>query len=103
MFRTVKPSKKGSFVPISMTSYRIPKLQDKPIDFFPNKPSGSQVTKESSKKLQSREDNILTQLQQDRSRRTSEINRLEILNASSLKVEQDIKKRAEIASSKVGF
>ena len=103
MFRTVKPTKKGSFVPISMTSYRIPKLQDKPIDFFPNQPSGSKVPKESSKKLQGREDNILTQLQQDRSRRISEINRLEILNASSLKVEQDLKKRVEIASSKVGF
>ena len=79
MFRTVKPSKKGSFVPLSMTSYRIPKLQDKPIDFFPNKPSGSQVTKQSGNKLQNREDNVLIQLQQDRERRTSEINRLKIL------------------------
>ena len=56
MFRTVTPSKKGSFVPLSMTSYKIPKLQDKPIDFFPNKPSGSQVTKQSGKKLQNRQD-----------------------------------------------
>ena len=86
-----------------MTSYKIPKLQDKPINFFPNKPSSSEVIKQSGKKLQNREDNVLIQLQQDRERRTAEIRRLEILNDSSLKVEKDIKERAQIAALKVCF
>ena len=86
-----------------MTSYKIPKLKDKPINFFSNKPSSSQVIKQSDKKLQNRENNVLSQLQQDRVRRQAEIRRLEILNDSSLQVEKDIKKRAEIEAFKVLF
>ena len=46
---------------------------------------------------------MLSQLQQDRVRRQAEIRRLEILNDSSLQVEKDIKKRAEIEAFKVLF
>ena len=54
-------------------------------------------------KLKNREDSVLSQLQQDREKRQSEIRRLEILNDSSLKVERDIKERAKIESQKVCF
>ena len=103
MFRTISPSKKGSFVPLSMTPFKIPRLTDKPIIVFQKQPSRSQVIKQSSKKLQNREDSVLSQLQQDRDRRQAEIRRLEVLNDSSLKVEKDIKERAEIAAFKVIF
>ena len=35
MFRTVSPSKNGSFILLSMAPYKIPKLTEKPINFFP--------------------------------------------------------------------
>ena len=103
MFRTVSPSKNGNFISPSMVPYKIPKLKDKAINFFPNTPSCSQVQKKLVSKLKNREDSVLSQLQQDREKRQSEIRRLEILNDSSLKVERDIKERAKIESQKVCF
>ena len=103
MFRTVSPSKNGNFIPLSMAPYKIPKITDKAVNFFPNNPSCSQVKKQSVSKLKSREESVLSQLQQDREKRKAEIRRLEILNDSSLKAEKDIRERAKIESQKVCF
>ena len=103
MFKTVSPSKNGSFISPSMEPYKIPKLTDKAINFFPNNPSCSKVKMKSLSKLKHREDSVLSQLQKDREKRRAEIRRLEILNDSSLKVEKDIRERAKIESQKVCF
>ena len=88
MFKTITPSKKGSFVPLDMMPFKIPKLTEKPINFFKNQPSSSNVLGHSRQKLKNREDAVVAQLQEDRSRRQAEIHRLELLNDSSLKVEK---------------
>ena len=103
MFKTSSPSKNGNFIPLSMDPYKIPKLKDSEINFFPNTKSCSIVKKQSSSKLKSRDESVLAQLRQDRDRRISEIRRLEIQNESSVQVEKEIIKRAKLESEKVSF
>ena len=103
MFRTSSPSKYGNCIPLSMDPYKIPKLTDSAINFFPTTQSCSKDKKQSVSKLKSREESVLAQLNQDREKRLSEIRRLEILNESSLQIEKDIKERAKIESQKVSF
>ena len=103
MFKTSSPSKNGNFIPLSMDPYKIPKLKDSAINFFPNTKSCSTVKRQSASKLKSREESVLAQLNQDREKRISEIRRLEILNESSLQVEKDIRERSKIESQKVRF
>ena len=103
MFKTSSPSKNGNFIPLSMDPYKIPKLKDSAINFFPNTKSCITVKKQSSYKLKSREESVLAQLNQDREKRISEIRRLEILNESSLQVKKEITERSKIESEKVRF
>ena len=103
MFKTSSPSKNGNFIPLSMDPYKIPKLKDSAINFFPNTKSCSTVKKQSTSQLKSREESVLAQLNQDREKRISEIRRLEILNESSLQVEKEIRERSKLESQKVRF
>ena len=103
MFKNVTVSKQGSFVPLGMEPYRIPKLKETTIDFFSEKSSGNKLNKLSEKKLDNGKNNLLSELKQDRVKRDFEIGRLQRLQESSLKVEEDIKKITDIENSKVIF